>query len=129
MLLPCLGLGTLTLQCFRKCPRLSKMSLSHTRSRGSGLAGGGPPGLFANSFGMGNASRLDAPLNAGGMSSNAASLTGAPLGVAPGGGRGDLLAAIAMGLPGLQNREEDRCGCLQIDDCYYFRVYSTAPGI
>ena len=57
-------------------------------------------------MGMSNPARLNAPLV--GLSSDAASLTGAPLGVGPGGGRGDLLAAIAMGLPGLQSREEDR---------------------
>ena len=70
------------------------------------MAGGGPPNLYATGFGMSNPARLNAPLS--GISSNAASLTGAPLGVAPGGGRGDLLAAIAMGLPGLQSREENR---------------------
>ena len=70
---------------------------------GGGGGGGGPPGLFSGAYG--GPSRMSAPLGSGGMGTG---LAGVPLGVAPGGGRGDLLAAIAMGLPGLQGRESDR---------------------
>ena len=73
---------------------------------GGGGGAGGPPSLFANSFG--GPSRMSAPLGSGGLGAGTAGLAGVPLGVAPGGGRGDLLAAIAMGLPGLQSREADR---------------------
>ena len=79
---------------------------------GGGVGGGGPPGLFPGGFNVGGSlARMPSSLGSGGMaSSNSAALAGVPLGVAPSGGRGDLLAAIAMGLPGLQGREADRFG-------------------